>query len=264
MNKDIFSINGENLYKYIVIIGLSLLLFAPLLNNNRIDNMLSQIEIEKEIQQKKQIIVEQQDILEKINIEIQSINEYFTISPWEAITDLNLFNLDGSKIETLDQFHFITNYLIKILSELNNYSDYIIDKVTFEKNIIDLNIITGDFVEYKNISEIIIKMEKVFEKIFSSYAEANSVFSEINDKLDRSNEVLSIIKNRHIEIAFEIEKYHLLKKLYDRENIYNNILKTVGIIMLVSGIILWYIRIQKYIDSEYKKSKKNSKNNQKK
>jgi len=173
----------------------------------------------------------------------------------ETIIELNLFSLDGSRVENINQFQFINIYMSNLLREIIDNIDNDIFLEIYEKNLKELQIIIGEHVNIENIIEEIERINEIFNDILKIYNESKNNLVNIKSRLDNSNEIQKMFMNEHYELEIEIKKYLALRQIYDHENIFNNILRIIGGLMIVSGVILWYIKIQRFIDNEYKRIK---------
>jgi hypothetical protein len=61
------------------------------------------------------------------------------------------------------------------------------------------------------------------------------------------------------EIEYEYNKILIEEKYYTQEKMINDSLRILGIIIIITGAILWYFKIQRYHDNMYKRNQRKHK-----
>jgi hypothetical protein len=253
MDKELLSNNGDNLYKYVIIIGLSLLLISPMLNNNRMDAILKQIDVENAMRKSIETIDEQTKIVSEMRDENQKKSESHTKNIQEIIKKMNIYNLDGSQIETPEELLEFYIYLERIIKELYNDINNNGDSKIIEEKINKLLSLLGSTKNLEDAIKNLDELEIQLNNINNILAEWNKELAEISLSLDKIKAEGKRLKDESLKLNIELEKIAIQRKHYENENIINNIFRIIGAIMVIIGIFFWYINIQRYIDIEYRK-----------
>ncbi len=181
--------------------------------------------------------------LEKLQIEalkLQSESKIVKESAKSLNNKVKKFEKDFIKIENKIKISHINLYKLceekyKLLSkQKENIS--LLEKKLIDKKLKDLN---------KRINSIIQKNRKNFD-IMNYYNSQN------NENYKSAIEKQKLAENLLIKAkTTEIELNNYMKDLYKEE-----ISKIIGIALIILGVILWYFKIQIYIDKEIKSQSK--------
>jgi len=211
--------NDENLYKYLIIIGLSLFLLYPIINNDLKEKHLKLIEISYDLQKEENNIHYLQN---KLISEIKNFDgkDIYTLDDVEKI-------LDGSKE--------MINLLPKDIKHVDkNSQEYKSAEESIKKICKAFQIqITGEIYDEDFFLQLD-KGEEKFKKLESEYLEIGNKLTQTNLDFDKVKiEIFYINQQRIIEI----------------------IIRIVGILLIITGIFFWYTKIQKFNDIITKKTK---------
>jgi hypothetical protein len=261
INKDLldFSSVSGNLYKYIVIIGLSLF-FIPSINSTNIINIMSKhSEIGGKMDNIMNEIEQKNKLLTVIEDEIKITNENINNEINNNIKNMNYFFPDGEQVLTI----YDLKEFIKIAK---NLIDEIIDD---DNKGININLIN-------NKLQILIKMfgnadkdENVLKNvnyIFQKLNDTNAIINNINNFVLQKTDELNTIKLKidyersestkiSIEIKnlfSELDRIEIEYRLYSTEKLIYDFSRIIGILLVISGSVLWYFKIQRYVDNIYK------------
>jgi hypothetical protein len=264
INKDLldFSSVTENLYKYIVIIGLSLF-FIPSINSTNIVNIMSKhSEIRKQINIIKNEIDQESEritaIENEITLNIEEINNNIDNNN-NVIKNMNYFFPDGKQVLTIYD-------LEKFIETTKNLMDEIIDDI---KKGININLIKNKlhilFTIFGNTDKDEEMLQNV-NRIFQKLNDTNNIIENIDNFLLQKEDELNTIKLKidseenesniiSIEInnlLSELDRIEIEYRLYSTEKLIYDFSRIIGILLVIFGSVLWYFKIQRYVDNIYK------------
>jgi len=254
MELDNFSHSNDNLYKYIIITGLSLLLIPQLNNTNLINNILKQVEFEQE-QQKK---INEQELfiksIEEIGREVEATIETIFTTTKIYISEMNLYLPNGKQVETIEEFDIFIIEFDKVVSDFKNAFENkanIQEVERLKNNIHFLFGTTGDTNDFLNyLSEEKKRLDEMIKFLDESREELRPLVEKILEVKIEQNKLSQDYK----DMSYELKKIELEGKFYKQEKTINDLLRIIGGVMTVAGVFLWYFKIQRYHDDMYKKS----------
>mgnify|MGYP001806261587 CR=1 FL=1 len=216
IGSDFFGNQDSNLYKYIIIIGLSLFLLYPLINKDLTDNKIKMIELEYEVKI-------EQNKLEKYGERILS----------------TLHNFDGKEIKTYEELNKITvemNKEIQVIQSVNIHQ--------YKKG----------SKQYEEIEDRIVKIFNVMQIKYTGNLGDEEVKRSLEIYRNRISELridLEKLKERSSELQNNIEKNKEEKRYINKQILLGTISRVIGVILIIIGIYYWYNKIQKYYNKYY-------------
>jgi hypothetical protein len=242
MHKDLLNNNDDNLYKYLVIIGLSLLLLVPIVNGSKTELLMKQMDneflINNLIKKNNEQISKNDDFQKKLSGYQELLDKEIT----DKISELNIYNLSGKKIDNIAELIDIYSYSIDII----------------EKNILDNNVImntlfqiygyVGSIEGFQEKLDSLLLREKEIGKLIDEWkTKIASLTDEINMYTEENTRFFAEADRLiHEKEKIELQKSHILV-----EDNYILFSRIIGIAMVILGFILWYLKIQRYRDIEY-------------
>ena len=249
-----FSHGEDNLYKYIVIIGLSLILIPPLGNSGLINNLQRTIDLRLELQKNLDEVKANTKEAEEIEAELETAIDHIETSIRSQIREMNLFFPDGKQVETYHEIPDFNYYIGNLLREINDHID----------NNSDSNLIFEKLFELQNAYGV----QEDFEGLLSASNEHTDRLIRLKEFMeDNLEELLNLqdriqsAKNENNRLSkmfrdfeYELKKITIEYNIYSRERNLINFFRITGAVLIISGGLLWYFKIQRHIDKRYSKS----------
>jgi ribosomal protein L30E len=254
MKLDNFSHN-DNLYKYIVIIGLSLLLVPPLANNSLVNIMQREAEKEYELKKNNVAVKHKIESLRYFVNELDEKTKTLTKNIDMQIISMNIYRLDGTQIVSYAELSDFSRAVHEITS-------IDISSITDQQEIINILyqvIAIVGIPKEVDIMDIIDYLDNAKVNFEYRLAEADKILYEFQEEIARSEieyknlelESLNLIQESE-NLINELHKIALNKKIYKNEMMLISCFRVIGGLLIISGFILWYVRIQRYADNVYK------------
>jgi len=213
------SSSDDNLYKYLIIIGLSLFLIYPIINNDLKEKHLKIIEISYDLKK------------EEKNVKYLQT---------KLISEIK--NFDGKDIYTLDDVEKIIISSKEILDLLPQ----------------DIKHINKESKEYESIEESIRKICIAFQIKFKGEIFNEDFFNQLDiveEKFINLEKEYLEVGNRLDQIDLDFKKVELEIEYINQQKKTETIIKIIGILLIIIGIINWYIKIQRYNDIDVKRNR---------
>jgi hypothetical protein len=215
INPDFIKPADDNLYKYIVIIGLAMLLVSPLINGNIKDAHLKVIELDTE------------------TIKAEEITKLAISKTYEGMYDFN-----GNPIKSIDR-------LEEVLSLSENEFANIRQEISQLKGKNDPR--------YFDIVARVSKLGMIFglsssKDIFS--ADYKDKLIEIENRMTSLIEENQVLKMHLLDLQGQSKKLDVEFAYLQRQQRIDLVSRLFGLIIMLIGIYLWYIKIQKYDDKK--------------
>jgi hypothetical protein len=261
INKELLDLPpaSENLYKFIVIIGLSLFLVPSLNTTNLVSIMSKRSEIGRNLNNIGNEINQKFELLALIENEIKLNNEEINNGINNIIKNMNYSFPNGEQVLSINDLENFIKIVIKLINEIIEDDNNGIDINLIENKLYKLNIMFGNTDKYENILQ---NVNNILQKINDTKIIIDNTDVFILQKTDELNTINLKILNEKSEAArisievknltSEVERIKIEYRLYSTEKFIYDFSRIIGVLLVVFGSVLWYLKIQKYIDKIYK------------
>jgi len=252
MESEYFNQNNDNLYKYIIIIGLSLLLIPQLNNANLINNLVKQVEFKHEIQKSKDKLDLYENTANKFYNEVITTAEIFNATIKNYIIERNLYLPNGKQVETIEELNIYLDESEMLLNKLENALENKANIQELSRLLKDIQHFFGSTGDIEDFENYLLKEQKRIAEMDEYIKKSEEELLVLEKRSQELKEELKKINQENIDMYYEIEKIELEGRFYKHEKNINDFLRIIGGLMIISGVFLWYIKIQRYHDNNYK------------
>ncbi len=216
MNNGLFSFGGDNLYKFLAILGVALLISPSFFEKDWQNVELDAIDVRKSIAERDPQVSELEAQIENINAEREEIAK--SIRKREAAV--------GSLYDAVEKRVVEIRKELELLSHTPEPSREKVMALVEQLKSVNMN------------SEM---PGPTYSEMDKQLAALQNRQNEIDRKLRTEDSLLQ-------QKRFEMMKWDTKAKFLEREYFWDLLSRTIGASMTIAGFLLWYGKVQKYVD----------------
>jgi hypothetical protein len=178
---------------------------------------------------------------------------------------MNLFLSDGKRVETIEELDEFYNYVNSIITEIRYQMDSNGDPNIIIRKTVELHNAYGAQATFEDLrgamQEHLNKILMQRDFIDEYQEEFSKLDIQVENALNESYRLARMLSN----FEREVKEVMIERSIYNKEKNLINFLRIAGAVLIISGSLLWYYKLQRHIDERYsrsqsKKYKKETKN----